>query len=320
MKKTLKILGITLASIFALILIFAAIIAFKPLPDYSNVPITDIQVEITPEKVMKGAQIAASSCNHCHMSENKLLEGKLVVDDTSALGAIFAPNITQHPEAGIKNYSDGELYRLLRTGVKKNGQLALPMMLRSSTIADEDLYAIIAFLKSDNSLVQPSEKKQATFTHNFLTRFLYTVAFKPLDYPSDPVEIPDMENAVAYGKYLVDGSLICFDCHSKSFETNDWVNPSQSEGYLAGGNPVYLPEMKEPVYSTNITMDKETGIGNWTEDEFITAIKTGRRPDGRVLSYPMLPYSFLDTTEILAIYSYLKTVPAISQPSLSKIE
>ena len=253
------------------------------------------------------------------MSQNQLLEGKLIVEDTSALGAIYSPNITQHPEAGIGNYTDGELYRLLRTGVKKNGQLALPMMLKSSTIADEDLYAIIAFLKSDNNLVSPSSKTQPAFEQSFLLKFLYTIAFKPLDYPASPVKVPNMENAVAYGKYLVNGSLICFDCHSKSFETNNWVEPSLSDGYLAGGNTVYLPEMEKPIISANITMDEETGIGNWTEDEFIQAMKTGRRPDGKVLSYPMLPYSFLDTTEILAIYSYLKTVPTISHPELAKI-
>ena len=320
MKKFLKILGITLGSVLAIVLIFAAVIGFKPLPDYSEVSIKDIQVEITPERVQRGAQLAAGTCNYCHMSQNQLLEGKQIVDDTSAFGPIFSPNITQDTEAGIGNYTDGELYRLLRTGVKRNGKLALPMMLRSATIADEDLFSIIAFLKSDNGVVQPSSKVQPAFEHNFLSRFLYTVAFKPTEYPAVPVEIPDMANSVAYGKYLVNGSLICFDCHSQSFETNNWSDPHLSEGYLGGGNPVYLSEMEQPVVSSNITMDKETGIGSWTEEEFITAIKSGVKPDGQPLQYPMMPYSFLDTTEILAIYSYLKTVPSTQTPSQAKIK
>ena len=63
------------------------------------------------------------------------------------------------------------------------------------------------------------------------------------------------------------------------------------------------------VHTANITMDKKTGIGNWTLEDFITTVKYGRKPNKEPVRYPMEPYPGLDSSEVKAIFSYLKTVP-----------
>ena len=66
-------------------------------------------------------------------------------------------------------------------------------------------------------------------------------------------------------------------------------------------------------YAPDLTPDKETGLGNWTKQEIATAIKTGKRPDGRILAAPMPVGSFknLSHSDALAIAAYLKSLPPI---------
>jgi hypothetical protein len=58
-------------------------------------------------------------------------------------------------------------------------------------------------------------------------------------------------------------------------------------------------------------MDRETGIGNWTEEEFVKAVRFGQKP-GSALRYPMLPRPELSDREVRSIYAYLKSIPPIS--------
>jgi len=84
---------------------------------------------------------------------------------------------------------------------------------------------------------------------------------------------------------------------------------------LAGGLPFKTPF--GTLYSTNITPDAETGIGNWTEEQFADAMRKGVRPDGQHL-YPAFPYTAftkLTDEDVAALYAYLKTVPAVSAPA-----
>ena len=123
---------------------------------------------------------------------------------------------------------------------------------------------------------------------------------------------PDTTNMVAWGKYIALYQLECYSCHSKDFSTNDFFTPEKSKGYFGGGNKMFTQEGKE-IYTLNITPDKNTGIGNWTEDEFIKAIKTGIIPNEQpALRYPMEPYINLTDKEASAVYAYLKTVPSIN--------
>jgi len=83
--------------------------------------------------------------------------------------------------------------------------------------------------------------------------------------------------------------------------------------FMAGGLAFETPF--GTIYSTNITPDTETGIGNWTGEEFLTSMRRGLRPGGEHL-YPVFPYTaFTKVTDddIVALYAYLKSVPAVKQ-------
>ncbi|HYG15980.1 MAG TPA: cytochrome c, partial [Bacteroidia bacterium] len=238
--------------------------------------------------------------------------GALVKDIPELFGEIYSMNITNDPEVGIGKWTDGEIAYFLRTGLRKDGSYAPTYMPKFPLVSDEDLKSIIAWLRSGEPAVQASKEEPQKSKPSLFTKFLCNVlpAGKPFPYPKEPIAIPDSNNAVAYGKYLATNLYACFACHSKSFPTNNELEPEKSEGFFGGGNVMKDLNGNE-VKTRNITPDAATGIGSWTEEQFVTALRTGKTPNGQV-KYPMMPYTLLTDLEAKAIYAYLKTVPAIN--------
>ena len=88
------------------------------------------------------------------------------------------------------------------------------------------------------------------------------------------------------------------------------MEPEKTPGYFSGGNA--MPDKEGNIIHTrNLTPDKETGIGNWTEEQFIKALRFGQREGKPALRYPMVAFSALTDEEASAIWAYLQTVPAI---------
>ncbi|MCB0651645.1 MAG: cytochrome c [Saprospiraceae bacterium] len=307
MKKVLKIVGIIIGSIVLILAIAAAYINFSPMPTY-EVKAPQISVTTDSASVAEGRRMAQMVCFQCHMNGNQL-EGKIMEEDTP-FGNIWAPNITQDKEHGIGQYTDGELAWLLRTGIKRNGGYAPPWMPKFPHLSDQDLNNIIAYLRSDSEEVQPSDKSQPANEPTFLTKLLVRVAFKPLPYDGKPISAPPITDKVAYGRYLATAKIDCFGCHSPDFKTQNILEPEKTPGYFSGGNK--FEEESGIVYSANLTPDEATGIGSWTEDQFIQMVKFGRKPDGTSARSPMPPFAQLTDEEASSLWAYLQTLPAVS--------
>ncbi len=107
------------------------------------------------------------------------------------------------------------------------------------------------------------------------------------------------DSQIERGKYLALAGN-CTSCHTAG-----------TEGFMAGGVAFETPFGR--IYSTNITPDPDTGIGNWTSVEFLNSMRHGVRPDGEHL-YPVFPYtSFTKVTDedVAALFAYLNSIPAI---------
>jgi hypothetical protein len=226
-------------------------------------------------------------------------------------GEIHSANITQSKEHGIGNWKDADIAYLLRTGVKQDGQYLPVYMPKFPHLSDEDLRSVIAFLHSDQAVVQASEIPKVPSKPSLLSKFLCLVAFKKIPYPSAPIIEPDSSNAVEFGHYLVTGRYDCYPCHSKDFKTLNMQFPEKTEGYLGGGNTLITLEGKTR-FTPNITPDEKTGIGTWTRDDLANVFAHYKNKDGKTLREPMLPYVGLTDAEVTGIYKYLMTVPKIS--------
>ena len=121
--------------------------------------------------------------------------------------------------------------------------------------------------------------------------------------------ISSADSAVARGKYLVTfGS--CTDCHTPGsfFGKPDMTRfqGGSDVGFAIPGLGIFV--------GPNLTPDKQTGLGNWTAEQIVTALTTGKTPEGRILA-PIMPwhaYANLTKSDALAIAAYLKSLPPVS--------
>jgi len=125
-------------------------------------------------------------------------------------------------------------------------------------------------------------------------------------YPeTKPASDPDRERVIRRGEYLVKLGD-CMACHT---DTDHMGTPFA--GALKIGTPF------GDLYTPNITPDQKTGIGGWTDEEFVRAMREGIRPDGSFY-YPVFPYNYFSRMtrgEVLAIKAYLDSIPAVEKPN-----
>ncbi len=309
MKKVLKIIGIGLLLILAIVGLGAFYINSNDLPSY-EVESINFQADITPESVARGKKFVSMLCASCHMNRDKgNLTGTQMLDAPPEFGVIYSQNITNDKTYGIGDWTDGEILYLLRTGIKRDGKYSPPYMAKLPHMADDDINSIIAFLRSDDPLVAADPTPDIPPQPSILTKFLTRVEWKPFPFPKEKIERPNPNNKIELGEYLAH-NLDCFSCHSADFKTNDFLHPEKSVGYFGGGNKPPNLEGKI-VLTANLTPDPETGIGKMTEEQFIRAVKYGLKDGEAALQYPMLPYAALTDEEAGAIFQYLQTIPPI---------
>lgn len=113
---------------------------------------------------------------------------------------------------------------------------------------------------------------------------------------------------VARGRYLV-SVIPCTDCHTPG----TFLGHPDMKRYLGGSDVGFEVPGLGVFYGANLTPDKQTGIGNWTIQQIATAIRTGKRPDGRLLApvMPVASFKHLTKADALAMAAYLKSLPPV---------
>lgn len=308
MKKVFKILGILLLVLVVLVLSAITWIT-QALPD---IPVTDMKVEVTPERVARGEYLAnhVTVCMDCHSvrdwsrfsappTPGTAGAGGDRFDQTVGFpGVFYARNITPF---GLKDWTDGEIHRTITCGVGRDGEPFFPVMpyLYYGRMADEDIKSIIAYLRSLPPIESTPGTSKADFPFSVIAHTIPTVQ-KKLE-------------GVNYGEYLVNAAG-CMECHTK----RDKGKPVGE--FYAGGWEFQLPNAGT-VVSSNIT-PHETGIGGWSKERFIRTFKQ-YADSGYVapkLDYaakemqtvmPWTMYAGMTEDDLGAIYDHLRTVKPV---------
>src|SRR3954468_18459184 len=149
MKRVLKGFGYVLGTVVIAIGGFVGYCAIDGIPHFKK-PMSDVTVDVTPERVARGKKLASLLCAECHKNPTTgKLTGKLMEDAPREFGEIHSRNITRSKEHGIGAWTDGEIVSLIRTGIARDGRYTPPYMAKLPHMGDEDLYSIVAFLRSD---------------------------------------------------------------------------------------------------------------------------------------------------------------------------
>jgi len=122
-----------------------------------------------------------------------------------------------------------------------------------------------------------------------------------------PAGAADDEALVKRGTYLVNGPVACGNCHNARAKDMSFVPGKE----FSGGFHIVDPAFH--VYTANITPDKETGIGSWTDEEIITTIRTGKNKEGKIIFPPMpVPtYNSMSDDDVKAIVAFLHTIKPV---------
>ncbi|MEJ8758287.1 cytochrome c [Pontibacter sp. H259] len=322
MKKVFKIIGYVLVGIVAVIA--AGIIYMQyAFPNVDAAPV--LTIKKTPELIKRGEYLAnhVAVCIDCHSERDWSKFSGPIVPGTHGKGGdkfdqnmgfpgvFYAKNITSDKETGIGAWTDGELYRAITAGVSKDGDPLFPLMPYKafSQMPEQDIYAIIAYIRTLEPIKNEVPKSDPDFPMNLILRTMPatpTVKAKPV-----------LDDQLSRGKYLLTIAS-CGDCHTPR-EKGELIEGK----FLAGGEEFKLPT--GTLRSANITPDKETGIGTWSEETFVKRFKMHQDP--AIANKKLAPtdfnsimpwgmYAGMKEEDLKAIYQYLRTV----KPNNNKVE
>jgi mono/diheme cytochrome c family protein len=280
----------------------------------ATAPPSDVKVAITPARLARGKYLYnLADCDGCHSQRDFTRFDGPVVESGRGRGNVFPPdlglpgivsprNITPDKETGLGNWTDGEKIRAIREGVSRDGTALFPMMgyERFRHMSDEDVYGLVTYLNTLPPVRNPVLRSKIAFPVSLL--------MKSAPQPAGHVREPDHSNKLKYGEYLVTLAG-CMECHTPARQGK----PVQGMT-LAGGQEFRFPGAV--VVSANITPDLETGIGRWSEQDFLDRFYQYKEyaekgspqvgPESFTLM-PWLNFAQLAPEDLKAIYAFLRT-------------
>ena len=310
------------------LLLTLTLVAGLPMAAHAVPPVSPVPpVTLTPDRpaapastsakpdarLERGRYLAiAADCMACHTAAGgKPYAGGYAID--SPLGTIYATNITPSKKGGIGHYSEADFARALRDGVRADGSHLYPAMPYTSyamlTDADVgDLYDY--FMQAVQPVDEPARQTALPFPFNvrlsmlgWNTLFLDNKRFVP-----DPAKSAQINR----GAYLAEGLAHCSACHTPRNALMAEIGSQTLAGASLGS-----------WHAPNITSDKVSGIGAWTDAEIAAYLKTGHvegkgQAAGGMAEAIQNSLQFLRDDDVAAIVAYLRTVPAVRVPGQTK--
>jgi mono/diheme cytochrome c family protein len=307
MKSFFLLLSLIITGIAIVLILYVKLV----LPDVGNAP--EISIEITSERVARGEYLAnhVMVCADCHtMRDFSKYSGPLTgplfagggdefTREAGLPGNFYPPNLTPHH---LGDWTDGELFRAIVAGVSRDGRALFPAMpYHLYGQADpEDIHAVIAYLRTLKVVESSFKPSEADFPVSLL--------INTMPRKIDPGSRPEPTDKVAYGRYM---STIagCIECHTPMRKGKILWDEA-----FTGGREFIMPA--GIVRTTNLTPDKSSGIGTWSEDDFVIRFRIYSDPeniqavgeDNFNTPMPWSLYSKMTDTDLRAIYAYLQSI------------
>lgn len=279
-------------------------------------PAPDLKINATPAMIEHGKYLAyhVTVCMDCHSTRNWSLFSGPIIPGTDGKGGeyfdekegfpgkFYSKNLTPF---NLSNWTDGEIFRAITTGVAKDGSTMFPVMPYSyyGKMSKEDIYDIIAFIRTLKPIDSKSPEHSVNFPVNFILNTIPQKAQLSIK--------PPVKDTLAYGAYMINAAG-CMECHTPAKNGN--IIKSKA---FTGGREFILPGVT--IYSANLTPDVETGIGAWSEAQFISRFKAYADKaelakvsnNGEQTIMPWSMYAGMDTTDLISIFRYLMSLKPV---------
>ena len=313
LKKVLKGLGILLGVVVALLIGGYIYVEATCVRDYSRTPLPNIHASRDPEVIARGEYLAnaVAHCSACHGPATSVSQHRLATDlkdlrgganlEAGPFGTYRPANITQDRETGIGALSDGQIARAIRHGVDRHGHFAPLMALAVGNMADEDLTALVSYLRTVPAISNRVAADEWGFIAKALSSKFHPNNRPPLRY------VAAGEASRERGEYLANGPAFCVGCHTPI----DPMAGFAPAGPLFSGEAEPEPDPLDPNFVftiPNLTPDPETGVmAHWDEDQFLARIRAGGAHRGSKM--PWDNFGRMTDNDWRSIYRYLHSLP-----------
>jgi len=297
MKKVFKWIGIVLGLLVGLIVVAGVVLNLMGnarLNKKYDFPASNIAIPTDAASIEYGKHRAETLCEGCHGPDLSGIEKF----NAGPLGTVDSANLTSgNGGVGQEYKTDQDYVNAIRHGIDPEGlPIFMPAVASTSHLSDEDLGAIIAYVKS----VPPVDHKTKGHQFKPLAKILLAagkLGKLPVEAVSHDIHVtaPARGVSVEYGGYLVETN----DCHV-------------CHGPQLNGGP--FPDPTITLISPNLTPGGEVGL--WTEEQFINTLRTGTTPGGHQLDAKHMPwdvYKLMTDDELKAIFMYLHSIPKLDQ-------
>lgn len=309
LKKIKKILKWTGLVLLFIILGVTATTAFRQNLKY-EAPYPEVHASKDSAIIERGKQLVfgPGHCTDCHSTVNTDSMFALGLDVPLIgghkfelpIGNIYSRNITPDKETGIGRYTDPELARALRYGVRPNGTAMFDFMPFHNT-SDEDLTAIISYLRAQ----KPVRNEVPEHDFNPIGMVIKAFLLKPVGPDGEVLKSVKRDSTAEYGKYLANSVANCGGCH-----TNRDLMTGAFIGEPYAGGPTFETPGKVPLTPPNLTTDSSSRIFGWTQQNFIDRVRMGKLIDHSHM--PWNSYKRMSDEDLKAIYKYLKTLKPVN--------
>jgi mono/diheme cytochrome c family protein len=281
------------------------------LADYRGASPTGVPASLAKASLVeRGAYLAkAADCMVCHTTQGgKEYAGGLGFK--LPFGTLYSTNITPDKETGIGNYSDQDFLNAVQRGKRHDGARLYPAMPYASYtyMSDADALAIKAYLFSlpPVQAAAPANTLAFPFNQRWAMIFWSAVFNRDHRFEPDSSKSPEWNR----GAYVSEALAHCGECHTPRNLAFALDNRKKFAGAVAAGWRAY-----------NISSDKTTGIGGWSDDDLVAYLASGHTTGHGTASGPMgeavdRSLSYLVPEDVRAVVAYLRTVPATPSPDL----
>lgn len=297
MKRIFKWIGIVLGSLLAVLLVAGVVLYFvgeSRLNKTYDFEASNLTIPTDAESIALGKHRADALCAGCHGTDLSGLDNWF---NAPPLGVIDSANLTSG-EGGVGGeFTDEDFVRAVRHGINRQGKpIFMVAVTSTSYLSDEELAAIIAYLKTIPPVDHVTREKQFTPLGKILLA-LGVLPRLPVEVVSHDTHIDATPSGVTaeFGEYLIN-THDCRLCH----------------GPQLNGGPFPDPTIQK--ISPNLTPGGEVAF--WTEEQFINTIRTGTTPGGHQLDPELMPWDYyrnFHDDELKAIYMYLQSLPKLQQ-------
>ena len=293
-----------------------------------DVPLVDLHASSDPAVIKRGQYLVfgPAHCVECHVGSRDLLaEHPLAAGETvplsggmnfpiGPLGTIYSRNLTPDPETGIGRYSDGQLARMMRYAVRPDGKASIPPMMPFDNLSDEDVVAVISYLRAQTPIRHVVPENQWTLMGKVLKSFVPTAL--PRRVVNAPATSPAQAPTRERGEYLARYAGNCVGCHTPRNQTTYMpTGPEFAGGQEVESEPVAGADPNVMFRIPNLTPAPGSALLKFPDREtFIARFQRGgRQKVGSPM--PWEAFSRISTEDLGALYEFLHSLPPAKGPT-----